>query len=81
MRSKLLALAAIGLTLASGCSTPQYMPQTAIPTQKPTACLVPCPRLPPLQTQQEAGAVMWVYEIIDAAGECRRLHDECRDAK
>lgn len=81
MRSKTPALAAIGLMLVSGCSTPQYMPQTPIPTQKPTACLVSCPRLPPLETTHESGAVMWVHEVIDLAGECKRLHDECRETK
>lgn len=81
MSSKLLVLAAIGLTLGSGCSTPQYVPQPEMISQPPTACLISCPTIPHLQTANEAGAVMWVYEVIDAAGECRRLHDECRESK
>lgn len=81
MRSKLLVLAATGLTLGSGCSTPQYVPHPEMISQPPTACLISCPAIPQLQTTNEAGAAMWVYEVIDAAGECRRLHDECRESR
>ena len=82
MPPKTLALAVTGLLLASACSTPQPMPQTvSIPLPRPPACAVPCPPIPHLTSNTEQGAVMWIYELIDTAGECRRMHNECREAK
>ena len=82
MLQRMLALAATGLMLASGCSTPQPLPQTvSIPIPPPAACAAPCPPLPALEASSEQGAVMWIYELIDTAGECRRMHNECREAK
>lgn len=44
------------------------------------ACLSPCPPLPILTDDDEGAAVAWVHELIDVAGQCRRMHDRCRSA-
>lgn len=79
MRSILLALSV--LLLLSGCAS-TTMPSTPpmVPMLRPDACRVSCPNLPRLEAPDEAAVVIWMHEVIGAAGECRRLHDACRSA-
>lgn len=82
MHSRMLALVAIGLSLAACSSTkPSGLPMAPIPLPPPQACAVACPPLPTLDEAGEGAAVLWVYEVVDAAGQCRRMHDECRAAR
>jgi len=72
--AKPLVLIAACLLSACATSTPPSPPPTLPP---PEACTTPCPPLPPLANDDELAAVIWTYELIDAAGECRRLHTAC----
>ena len=81
--NKKTALAALGLLIAGCTSMPPSMPPTAAPTQPPVACMASCPTLPALPGEQqdatlEPAVLVWVYDVIDAAGACRRQHDACR---
>ena len=78
-RALLLALLAIGLT--TGCATsPSQSAQPMPPRMLPTACLQPCPALPMAQGNDEAAVAVWMFDVIDAAGTCRRMHEICRSA-
>jgi hypothetical protein len=79
-RAPMLALIAAGLM--TGCATsPQALPQqTPTPTQRPTECLTPCPPLPVLTDGEDIAVVIWMHELIEAAGQCRRMHETCRKA-
>ena len=82
MRTVLVALSAAGLL--SGCATSgglSTLPM-ATPPPPPEACMTGCPELPsPPAEADEGSGVAWVFEVIDAAGACRRLHDDCRAAR
>lgn len=78
MRWKTPALSALCLSLGACSSTPPSMPPTAPPIQPPTACLQPCPPLPRLDSRDEGALGVWLHDLIDTAGQCRRLHDACR---
>lgn len=76
----LFALSA--LLALTGCATPTPPSTPPMPPmQRPSACLQACPTLPRLTAEDEIGAVVWMHEVIDLAGQCRRLHDACRSAK
>jgi hypothetical protein len=79
-RAPMLVLIAAGLM--TGCSTsPQALPpQTPVPMQRPTECLTPCPLLPNLTDGDDIAVVIWTHELIDTAGQCRRMHETCRKA-
>ena len=80
MRSSLpLALIALSLTSACATSTTPSSQPTPAP-MRPSACAQPCPALPTLPSPDEIATVIWTFELIDAAGQCRRLHAECRKA-
>lgn len=74
---------AVGCLMVVGCSLTRPLPQQMEPIRlpPPPACGVACPALPMLEGGSEVEMVLWVYEVIDVAGQCRRLHDECRQAK
>lgn len=80
MRSSLLP-ALIACSLLTGCatSTTQYEPRISL--QRPSECLMPCPSLPLLTEPDELAVAVWTYDLIDAAAECRRMHETCRKAK
>lgn len=78
MRAKSLsALSALLLLSACAISTPQSTPQMP-PMQRPSECLRACPTLPRLTASDEIGVTVWMHELIDLAGQCRRMHDACR---
>jgi|GEM_PF-1879564 len=74
-----LALTAAYLMSACATSTPPSPPQTVARTL-PTECLQSCPALALLQDGDEIAATLWMFELINEAGECRRMHDVCRAA-
>lgn len=76
MRAEAVALIAAGLLSACATSPAPSLPPISMP--RPEACLAPCPPLPLLVSEAEGEAVVWVHEVIDVAGQCRRLHDACR---
>lgn len=78
---KTIAPIAAGLTLAACTSMPPSLPPTPIRIPPPSACGHPCPELPRLEAETESGVVIWVHEVINSAGVCRRQHDECRSAR
>lgn len=78
-RAPLLALIALCLLTACATSMPPS-PQPTPAAQLPSECLMACPALPALTTAEEVGAVIWTFDLIDAAGTCRRMHDTCRAA-
>lgn len=80
MRCNLL-LALTVLCLTSACATSTPPSPLPMPTMRPSACAQPCPALPTLGSNDEIAAVIWTFELIDAAGQCRRLHAECRQAR
>lgn len=81
MRSRLIALLAAGLLTAACTSTPPSLPPTPAPMPPPEACLAPCPNLPSLPDDAESAVLVWLHELIDTAGHCRRQHDTCRAAR
>ena len=79
MRRALLALSACGLLI--GCATPTTQLPPPMPiTQPPSECLTDCPPLPLLTDADEASVVIWLHDLIGAAGACRRQHQACRGA-
>jgi hypothetical protein len=72
-------LAPIALSLLTACATtPPPSPQPI--TQRPSECLRACPQLPQPTDGDELAVALWTFDLIDAAAECRRLHDACRAA-
>lgn len=81
MLARILALGALLLT--TGCAsttTPLPSPTVTLPLPPPSECLAACPHLPTLDSGDEAAVVVWMHEVISAAGECRRMHEACRRA-
>ena len=79
MRSSLpLALTAISLLTACATTPPASEPQ--IRRQPPSECLMPCPQLPTPTDADELAVALWTLDLIDAAAECRRMHETCRNA-
>lgn len=74
-------LALVAISLLSGCATtpPALLPQTSL--QRPSECLSPCPKLPTPTDADEVAVTLWTLDLIDAAAECRRMHETCRTSK
>ena len=80
MRSATLP-ALIALCLTTACATTPPPSEPRIKLQRPSECLTPCPALPLLTEPDEIAVAIWTYDVIDAAAECRRMHETCRTAK
>ena len=74
----LLALTAACLTSACATTPPPLAPRITL--QRPSECLRACPQLPQPTDGDELAVALWTFDLIDAAAECRRLHDACRAA-
>lgn len=77
--SPLLALTALCLTSACATTPPPSAPRISL--LRPSACLMPCPPLPLPTHRDELTVTLWTFDLIDAAAECRRMHENCRNAK
>ena len=73
--------ALIALSLLTGCATTPPALQPQISLQRPSECLSPCPQLPTPTDADEIAVTLWTLDLIDAAAECRRMHETCRNAK
>ena len=71
----------IALSLLTGCATTPPASEPQINLQRPSECLSPCPQLPTPTDGNELAVTIWTLDLIDAAAECRRMHDICRNAK
>jgi hypothetical protein len=80
MRRVLLGLTLLCLTAACGPSTAPLL-QPTVSMQRPSECLTACPLLPYLTEPDEIAYLIWTHEVIDLAGQCRRMHETCRKAK
>jgi hypothetical protein len=79
MRSSLLP-ALIALSLLTGCATTPTPSEPRISLMRPSECLSACPQLPEPTDGDELAATLWTIDLIDAAAECRRMHETCRTA-
>ena len=73
--------ALIALSLLTGCATTPTPSEPRISLLRPSECLMPCPQLPIPQSGDELAVTIWTLDLIDAAAECRRMHETCRNAK
>lgn len=80
MRSALLP-ALIALCLLTACTTTPQPSEPRINLLRPSECLAPCPALPEPTDGDELAVALWTYNLIDAAAECRRMHETCRTSK
>ena len=80
MRSS-LPLALIALSLLTGCATTPPASEPRISLMRPSECLAPCPQLPTPTDADELAVTLWTLDLIDAAAECRRMHETCRHSK
>ena len=80
MRSS-LPLALIAISLLTGCATTPPASDPRINLMRPSECLSPCPQLPAPTDADELAVTVWTFDLIDAAAECRRMHETCRMAK
>ena len=80
MRSALLP-ALIALSMLTGCATTPPASEPRISLMRPSECLAPCPQLPTPTDADELAVTLWTLDLIDAAAECRRMHETCRQAK
>ena len=80
MRS-VLPLAMIALSLLTGCTTTPPASEPRISLMRPSECLSACPQLPEPTERDEIAVTVWTLDLIDAAAECRRMHETCRNAK
>ena len=71
----------IALSLLTGCATTPPASELRISLQRPSECLSPCPKLPTPTDADELAVTLWTLDLIDAAAECRRMHETCRNAK
>lgn len=85
MRWRILGWNVLGAMAVCACSTTPSAPRTEmaqpIRMPLPSECARSCPPLPLLTSHSEGAAVSWVHEVVYVAGECRRLHDACREAQ
>ena len=79
MRSS-LHLALIALFLLSGCATTPPASEPRISLMRPSECLSACPDLPAPTDPSDLAVTIWTLDLIDAAAECRRMHETCRNA-
>ena len=80
MRSS-LHLALIAISLLSGCATTPSPSEPRINLLRPSECLSACPQLPAPTERDELAVSLWTLDLIDAAAECRRMHETCRTSK
>ena len=73
--------ALIALSLLTGCATTPPASEPRISLQRPSECLSPCPQLPAPTDADELAVTVWTFDLIDAAAECRRMHETCRHSK
>ena len=73
--------ALIALSLLTGCATTPPASEPRIRLQVPSECLTACPQLPTPTDRDELAVTLWTLDLIDAAAECRRMHETCRNAK
>ena len=73
--------ALIALSLLTGCATTPPASEPRISLMRPSECLAPCPPLPAPTDADELAVTVWTFDLIDAAAECRRMHETCRMAK
>ena len=73
--------ALIALCLLTGCATTPSLSEPRISLMRPSECLSACPQLPTPTDRDELAVTVWTFDLIDAAAECRRMHETCRNAK
>ena len=73
--------ALIALSLLTGCATTPPASEPRISLMRPSECLSPCPQLPTPNDGGELAVTVWTFDLIDAAAECRRMHETCRTSK
>ena len=71
----------IAISLLTGCATTPPASEPRISLQRPSECLSACPQLPAPTDADELAVTVWTFDLIDAAAECRRMHETCRNAK
>ena len=73
--------ALIAISLLTGCATTPPASDPRINLMRPSECLSPCPQLPTPTDADEIAVTIWTLDLIDAAAECRRMHETCRTSK
>lgn len=73
--------ALIATSLLTACATTPPASEPQIRLQPPSECLIPCPQLPTPTDADELAVALWTLDLIDAAAECRRMHETCRHSK
>ena len=76
-----LPLALSATSLLTGCATTPPASEPRISLLRPSECLTACPQLPSPTERDEIAVTLWTLDLIDAAAECRRMHETCRNAK
>ena len=71
----------IAISLLTGCATTPSQSDPQINLMRPSECLSPCPQLPTPTDGNELAVTIWTLDLIDAAAECRRMHETCRTSK
>ena len=80
MRSALLPVL-IAISLLTGCATTPSPSEPRISLLRPSECLSACPDLPEPKDPSDIAVTLWTIDLIDAAAECRRMHETCRTSK
>lgn len=73
--------ALIALFLLTACTTTPSPSDPRINLMRPSECLSACPDLPEPKDPSDIAVTLWTIDLIDAAAECRRMHETCRNAK
>ena len=73
--------ALIALSLLTGCTTTPPASEPRISLMRPSECMSACPDLPAPTDPSDLAVTIWTLDLIDAAAECRRMHNTCRQAK
>lgn len=71
----------IAISLLTGCATTPTASEPRINLMRPSECLTACPQLPTPTDPDEIAVTLWTLDLIDAAAECRRMHETCRTSK
>ena len=71
----------IAISLLTGCATTPPALQPQISLLRPSECLSACPDLPAPTDPSDLAVTIWTLDLIDAAAECRRMHETCRTSK
>ena len=75
-----LPLALVATSLLIGCATTPQASEPRISLLRPSECLSACPDLPEPNDPSDIAVTLWTLDLIDAAAECRRMHETCRNA-